>query len=478
MNEHIIKNALDYFFEISKIPRGSGNEKAASDYLTAFGKGLGCETFQDESYNVLIRKQGSKGRENEQPVILQTHIDIVCEKNKETDHDFLKDPILPIIEDGWIKAPGTTLGADNGGGLAITMAILSAEDLSLPPIEALFTVNEEVGMTGATDFDASLLLGRRIINLDSGDEDVITVSCASSADVDISVKTESQPLPKGFAAYEMTVKGLTGGHSGVDIDKGRANANFLMGCLLRALEGFELYLNKIDGGAKRNAIPRECSAVFSCKEDDLSAIRSIAAQTEAAFKTEYPEDTDLIITINDTAPVQSVMTSETLQTVKNVILNSPNGILAMSDHIEGLVESSCSLGVVVTDDAAVTLLYFPRSSSSSGQAETIKKLTSLADSPGVEIKIENEKPPWEYREVSPLRDMAIKVFREMYGKEPSIAAIHAGLECGIFAQKMPDADIIAFGPEIIDAHSPDEKMSLHSFDRLCDFLIRLLATRL
>ena len=472
---NIEKTALGYFYDISKIPRGSGNEKGASDYLAAFGKELGLETVQDSLLNVLIRKPGTKGREGEEPVVLQAHIDMVCEKNKGVNHDFLKDPIIPVIEGDWIKARGTTLGADNGAGLAIIMAVLAAQSLSHPPVEAVFTANEEAGMTGATGFDTSLLRGGRFINLDSFEEGVITVSCAAGADVDIYIPAGRQTAPDGFTAYEIMVKGLTGGHSGIDIHRGFANANLLMGRLLNELDFMEFHLSRIDGGAQRNSIPRECSAVISFREDDLDTVKSLAARMEAEFKSGYPGDGGLYITFEKTEPVKSVVTGESFRNILTCILLTPVGVLQMSPHIEGLVQTSCNLGVVITDESGVKLSVFPRSSSRRSQAETIDRLASMADSLDARIVIANEKPPWEYRENSPLREKAAGVYKDLFGKEVLIEAIHAGLECGIFAQKMPDADIIVIGPNIRGAHSPDERMSLSSLNRICAFLPKLLS---
>ena len=395
MNTQFSKTALEYFLEISKIPRCSGNEKAASDYLISFAEGLGFESVRDGDFNVLIKKPGTEGRENEPPVILQNHIDIVCEKNKETQHDFEKDPIRPVIDGDWIRAEGTTLGADNGAGMSIAMAVLASDNLSHPPIEALFTTFEEVGMTGATNFDVSRLQGRQFINLDSGGEGVITVSCASSADIDIAVKLDKQALPKGYVTFETTIKGLTGGHSGVDINEGLANANILMARLLRELDSCcEIYLSGISGGSMRNAIPRESFATISCKENDLDAIRSSIKQAESAFKSEFPKDGGLSVTFESAEPAESVICRESFQKILDCVLQAPNGVLAMSAHIEGLVQTSCNLGVIVNDEDAVKLLFFPRSSSSSEQADTIGKFKTLAGSQGAEIVVANEKPPW------------------------------------------------------------------------------------
>ena len=423
---------------------------------------------------MLIRKPGSEGREGEPALILQNHIDMVCEKNAGTVHDFLTDPIVPVIEGDWIRAQGTTLGADNGAGMGIAMAALASAAIPHPPIEAVFTTDEEVGMIGASSFDASLLRGRRLLNLDSGVDAVITVSCAASADVDISMPIEKSPPPEGFASYELAVKGLVGGHSGVDIHKGFANANILMARLLKELGGPDFRLCRIDGGAQRNAIPRECTAVVACAGSVSGTAKEAAARLEAAFRAEFPNDPGLSVTLEPSGPAISVMTSGNLERITGFILGAPNGVLSMSANIDGLVQTSSNLGVVITGESDVKAQIFPRSSSSAEQAETIRKHLALADSLGIGAKASNEKPPWEYRENSPLRDKAVEVFRAVYCTEPVIQAIHAGLECGIFVEKIQDADAIAVGPVILGAHSPDEKMSLSSFNKLCEAVMRLL----
>ena len=468
------KTAYECFLEISKIPRGSGNEKAASEYLINFGKKLGLDAVSDREHNVLIRKPGSSGRENEQPVVLQAHIDIVCEKNQDSTHDFSKDPIIPVISGDWVIADGTTLGADNGGGLSMIMAVLTGGELSHPPIEALFTANEETGMTGASRFDASLLCGSRFINLDASGEGVITVSCAASTDVDIIIPVLKQDLPEGFASFKLMIKGLAGGHSGMDIHRGRANANILAGRLLSGLEPIVYYISSINGGAKRNAIPRECVIVVSFKEDDIETALSVVKRIEAEFKQEHPSDVDISITMERIEAVKTALAHESKYNALKGIMSVPTGVISMSPHIDGLVQTSCNLGVINTGDNEITLWLFPRSSLSSEQTQTVHELITLATSLGADIKIENEKPPWEYRENSPLRDKAANIFKKMYGKDATKAAVHAGLECGIFIEKIPYADIISIGPDIYGAHSPDEKMSLPAYYRTCEYLLQIL----
>jgi len=466
--------AYGYFCELLQIPRGSGNEKAVSDYLAAFAKKNRLEVVQDEALNVLIRKPGSKGRENEPPVILQAHMDMVCEKGEGVIHDFLKDPIIPVVEGDWLRASGTTLGADDGSGVSLIMAVLAADYLSHPPIEAVFTTQEEIGMGGAAHFDASLLHGKRFINLDSEEEGIFTVSCASSNNIEIAVPIEYEPVPEGCVTYALAVKGLTGGHSGIDIDKGHANANILAARLINMLDYEAFFVASVNGGSARNAIPRECAAVLAFPESGLDRIQTTAALAAKAFRAEYPFDEGLTVTLEKTDPPQSVMSRASARKVIAGILLIPNGVQSMSADIEGLVQTSNNLGIVMTDGDRVTLTNYLRSSMVTEQDLAINKLILLADTLGAESSVVKSYPPWEYKESSSLRDTMSAVFEEAYGRAPAIAAIHAGLECALFAGKIPDGDFISIGMTIQGAHTPEERMSISSYDRTCGYLIKPL----
>ena len=469
---------FEFFQDISKIPRTSGNEQAISNYLADFGRRLGLEVIQDETLNVFIRKNGSSGREYEPPVILQAHIDMVGEKNSSSPHDFLNDPLKLLIQDDRVTADGTTLGADNGAGVAYIMAILASRNISHPPIEALITTDEEQGMTGAMFFDVSHFNGRRLINLDSEDEGIFTVSSAASADADIIVTVEYLPLPAGFSSYILMIKGLTGGHSGADIHLGLANANILMGRLLeqmsRELGGEAFTVSSINGGAQRNAIPRENTAIISFAGNNLQNIRSIISRAENEFISEYPHDINLEISLELTETSQRVLSSSSLQMVLNGIAGTPNGVLYMSPEIEWLVQTSNNLGVIVTSSNTVTMLNFPRSSSIIEMAESLDKLRSLANTIGAQVVIANENPAWPFKPDSLLLYKMVEVFVNLYGREPSIEAVHAGLECAAFAEKMPDGDFISIGPDVRYVHSPDEWMSISSFNRVYEYLVKVL----
>ncbi|MCL2086295.1 MAG: aminoacyl-histidine dipeptidase [Oscillospiraceae bacterium] len=467
------ESAYAYFVEISQIPRTSGNEQAISDYLKAFGEERDFETVQDEWLNVLIKKPGSPGREDESPIILQAHMDMVGEKNNDVEHDFLTDPIVPVIDGDWVTAEKkTNLGADNGVGLAMMLAILDANGLSHPPIEALITVEEETTAIGAIEFDVTLLLGNRMINVDSTDEGHFVVSSASGTTAVISIPIETTALSEDFTTYELTVKGLNGGHSGDDINKGFANANVLMGKLLEELNATEFYLTEINGGSAHNAIPRESAAVISL--NDLSTVEPIIGEMQAAFIAEYPVETALSITLTETETAESVMTADSMQKVITGITQMPNGVQTMSADIEGLVQTSNNLGVIATEDGKVILTAFARSSLPQEEEELIDSLNSLAASINAEAEIEKSVPAWPYKADSPLQETMVEVYTAMYGTAPIVEAIHAGLETAEFALKMPDCDIISIGPDIQNYHSPDEKFSLSSFNRTCDFLVSVL----
>lgn len=474
-NKNLEEAAYDFFCEISKIPRGSGNERAISDYLAAFAKKNNWEVFQDTSFNVLIRKSGSKGRENEAPLILQAHMDMVCEKNEDTKHDFLKDPIVPYIDGDWVKTKGTTLGADNGSGVAMILAILASSNLSHPPLEMLMTTLEETGCVGAAKFDPSPLKGNRLINLDGAEEGLFVSSCAGGIVTDIAIPVKYENAKAGFSSYNLMIKSLTGGHSACDIDKGRANANILAARLLDKLFDEGIRLVEIKGGAKMNAIPRECTAVISFEENRLDKIKSIAAQTEAAFKANYPSEKELRVTLEKTASSGSVMESDSQKRVINTILGIPCGVQSMSSNIKGLVQTSNNPGVITSSEDKVVLTTFLRSSNYAEMESVSGKITATANEFGAKVQKSEGFPIWEYKADSPLRETMCAVYEEMYGKAPVITGTHGGLECAIFAKNIPNSDLATIGgPDIRDMHSPDERMSLSSFNRTCNFLARVL----
>ena len=473
---NLAEKAFELFVEISAIPRGSGKEQQISDFLYNFGQSLDLEVIQDEALNVLIRKSGTKGRENEPTVILQTHMDMVWDKNESADFDFITDPIIPVIDNDWVTAQNeTTLGADNGAGMAMVMAILSATDISHPPIEALFTSDEEDGMTGATSFDVSLLKGNRFINLDYETDGSFAVSSASFVSIYVMLPVTTAQVPQDIVTYKLMVKGLQGGHSGVDIHKGLANANILMALILTELNNIDFYISEINGGSRQNAIPRECSVVISFSNKDYDLVKLTIDQLERQFKADYPLDIDLEVTLEDTDKSQNVFSDETLSQILYMIKTAPNGVITYNPDVPEFVQTSSNLGIIVTENDKVSFTFAPRGSVMKELDEVLATFKNLADSINAEIIIGEPSAAWAFNPVSPLRDIMIEVFTEMYGKEPVVEAVHAGLECGIFASVMPGADIISIGPDIEGAHSPDERMSLSSFNRVLEFLVQFLA---
>jgi len=451
------KTAYEYFADISKIPRCSGNEGAASDYLAAFGRSLGLETYQDGARNVLIKKRGSAGREGDPPVVLQAHMDMVCVKDEDDGHDFESDPIIPVTVDGdWVTARGrTTLGADNGSGVSMIMAAL-ANSFSHPPIEAVMTTEEETGMVGAGRFDVSRLNGRRLINLDMVEEKVFAVSSTGTTYTEMRIPVEDVVLPDGLASYRLSVTAAW-------------DAIILVARILNELDSAGIYVSGIDGD------PYDCSAVISFDGDDFGIVQSAVSRTEAEFKPQFPAGTtELSITIGETAAPQSAMNGGSARRVLSGILQMPNGMQDMNPLFEGVVQTYIDFRAIVTGGGAATISNVARGSSPAKLDELLDRVNTLAEATGASLEITQYYPGWQYAAHSPLRDKMADVFRDFYGEEPVIKGIRAGVECAVFATKMPDADMISIGPDIVDIHTPDERMSISSYGRVYDFLVRVL----
>ncbi len=469
---------FDYFRTISSIPRGSGNEKAISDYMVKFAQELGLEVEQDEAYNVYIYKPASKGYENCEPVILQGHLDIVCEKDKATEFDFEKQG-LNLYEDGdWICAKGTTLGADNGVAIAYQMAILADKTLAHPPLEILMTTEEETGMGGVRNMQPEYLKGRRLINLDTDNEGEFLVSCAGGARYQISMplQYEKSFLCSDFVAYNIKIHKLRGGHSGAEIHHERANANVLMGRALDILRT-AIRVIEVNGGTKDNVITRECDAVVAICEKNVDILKEICSEIERLFREEYSaQDPDISIEITPMPEVYAnrALSYSSANKLVNLLTLLPNGVVGMSHHIEGLVETSSNIGVVETRDEQVIITLATRSSVDSRRRALSYNIRDLCDLIGAVSKEGSAYPAWVYKENSPLRETAKDVFQKMYNKEAKIMAIHAGLECGFISEKLPGVDIIAFGPDVRDIHSPNERVSISSMKRVYEYLIELL----
>ena len=463
-----------FFEEISAIPRGSGNEKAIADYIEHFAVSRQLFCVRDKENNVFVRKNGSEGRENEPALLLQGHTDMVCEKNMDISHDFEKDPIRLILENGWLRADGTTLGADDGVAVATMLAVLDGAMKSHPPIECLFTTGEEVGLDGAKAFDYSLVSARRMINLDSEQEGYATVSCAGGVRTDLSLPMTK--LPFAGEALEITLSGLAGGHSGAEIHLGRANANKLMGRLLYALcQTTKLHLALLTGGSKDNAIPRESRAVIAVEPCDCAKVIEKVAHMAAVFAAELcEEDRGMKLVCRPTEKPSDMMDLATTQTAVAIPVVVANGVLAMSRDIEGLVEYSRNLGVIQTSEKHVDYVFSSRSSVESRIDSSEEELSALAAVTGCLCRHYSRYPGWQYEKVSSLRDRYAEVAPRVFGKTPVIEAIHAGLECGIIKSHIPDMDMISIGPDMKGIHSPDEKLELASCERLWVLLEQMM----
>ncbi len=464
-----------YFEAISEIPRGSGNEQAISDYLADFAKVRNLEVIQDKSLNVIIKKPGTSGLEDAPSVILQGHMDMVCEKNFDTVHDFLKDPIRLKVDDDYISAQGTTLGADNGIAVAYCLALLDSSTISHPPIEVLITSDEEAGMNGALDLDASCLDGKYLINLDSEEEGEFLVSCAGGlkAFIDIPAAWEEAE----GVALKVMVKGLKGGHSGSDINKNRGNSNRILGRILYELNtGIDLRIIDIFGGSKDNAIPREAYAQIVMTKDQLDIAKDIIGDITKTIQHEFKtSDSGLVVEVTEVIIDQpKVLVKESRENLLFIMLNLPNGIQTMSADIDGLVESSLNLGVINTNEERVKLTFAVRSSVGSLKKLMAYKLLSFAEKCDAKYSVTGAYPEWEYRKESKLRDIFIKTYEEKYSKKPLISAIHAGLECGVFDGKIEGLDMISLGPNMFDVHTPDERLSISSTQRTWEFLLEVL----
>ena len=463
-----------YFEEISQIPRGSKNEKGISDYLRNFGESLGLETIQDESLNIIIRKPATPGYENAPGVVLQGHMDMVCEKNKSTNHDFMKDPIKLRIDGDYVYATDTTLGADNGIAVAMGLAILASNDIDHPALELLVTVDEEAGMTGAMALDGSLVKGKYILNLDSEEEGYLLVSCAGGVTALSTLPVEFVKPEATKKSYLLEVKGLLGGHSGMDIIKQRGNANKILGRLLNLLN-VDFDIAKVEGGSKNNAIPREADCVIMVNNDQIDEFTTQLKDITNIFKHELrTSDPGLEIACSETNTPELILNSASKDKVIKMLNLIPNGIQTMSMDIENLVESSTNLGVLRTTDSTVTFECAVRSSVKSLKEDITARMELLVTELGGNLELISDYPAWEYAKDSNLEKVCIEAYKNLTGKEPIIMALHAGLECGLLLDKIPNAEAISFGPNMYDVHTPNEHLSISSTENTWKYLLEVL----
>lgn len=468
------ERALYYFEEICKIPHGSRNTKQISDYLVSFAKEHGLRWVQDEVNNVVIYKDGTKGYEHHPVVILQGHMDMVAEKTKESPIDFTKDPLELHTDGEYIWAEGTTLGGDDGIAVAYALAILEAEDIPHPPLECVFTVDEEIGMEGAAALDPALLQGRVFINCDSENEGILTVSCAGGARSDLELPVSIDPAEgKGIHIY---VDGLVGGHSGAEIHKGRANSNKVMAELLdRLLKLMPYRLVYVRGGQKDNAIPRYTMAKIIVAENRLEdALTEIDKIADALLKALPKEETKAKITKEACVCRGRAMSIASTRKVVGILNELPNGIQSWSKDIEGLVQTSLNLGILKTEGSTVSMSFSVRSSVNDEKTALTDELKAIAAKYGAKYSQHGDYPAWEYRKDSPLRDRMVSTFETLYGRKPVVEAIHAGLECGLFSGKLPGLDCVSFGPDMQDIHTTRERLSVASTARTWKYLLAVL----
>ncbi|MCM0650709.1 aminoacyl-histidine dipeptidase [Clostridium swellfunianum] len=482
MSNNVLKNlkpyeVFKYFEEITQIPRGSGNEKGISDYLVAFAKEHNLEVIQDEALNVIIKKPGTAGYEGAPTIVLQGHMDMVNEKNQGTEHDFDKDPLKLRVEGDMLYATGTTLGADNGIAMAYAMALLASKDIAHPPVEALMTTDEEAGMSGAMALNPEHINGRILINIDSEEEGKLLVSCAGGVRVSVTLPIKWEDIKEDKTPIVIRLRGLKGGHSGMEIHKGRGNSNKIMGRILYDLQDRVSYnLCSLNGGAKNNAIPREADAVLLVNKEDVEGLKAVASSWNEVLKNELKaSDPDVNVQVEVLPDRYNKMFSkETTKKAVQLLYLIPSGIQTMSMEIAGLVQSSTNLGVVTTSKDMITYDSATRSSVKTLKEDLVNQFKLLAEVVGVECETRADYPDWQYDADSKIRRVFERVYKEMTGNDPEIVAIHAGVECGLFKEKFGEMDMISFGPNLYDVHTPDEHISISSTERMWNYLIAVL----
>jgi dipeptidase D len=467
----------NHFADLNAIPRPSKKEERVIQFMVEFGRSLNLETEIDAVRNVVIRKPATAGMENRTPVILQSHLDMVHQKNNDTVFDFEQEGIRMRVNGDWVDAEGTTLGADNGIGVATIMALLAADDIVHPPLEALFTIDEETGMTGALELKKEWLKGKILLNLDTEEDNELTIGCAGGIDVTASGTYPEEQIPAGHVAFRLTVKGLSGGHSGMDIHKGLANANkLLIRLLYRSHERFGLRIAQLDGGSLRNAIPREAWAWVTLPAQQADAFARNIAHLESVLKAEFGTTDPNLKLVWETAeaPAQ-VMQEEFQDRLLAAIYTCPNGIYRMSPDITGLVQTSNNVARLIAKSGEVTVMCLTRSSLDSEKedlAHAIEACFSLAD---LTVTRSGSYPGWQPRPGSAIVELMHKLYRELFTDEPKVMACHAGLECGIIGGSYPALDMVSFGPNIRGAHSPDERVQISSVQKYWSYVLETLA---
>jgi len=468
-----------HFEDICRIPHGSGNEKALSDHILKISQDKGLYARQDELYNLIVKIPAAKGFEGAGAVIIQAHLDMVCEKNKSSSHDFENDPIDVYADGDWVKANGTTLGADNGIGVAYCIALIEmagTEGFEHPPIEIVLTTLEEVGLEGATALCTKDLDAKMLINLDTEEEGFLRMGCAGGSKPTLNISVERTAPPAGYVPFLLDIKGLKGGHSGMEIDKMRANANRLMGRILNELiEINEVYLAEISGGLKDNAITREAEATIYIPSNKIEECVKKVTSYSTILKKEYKKtDAGLTVTFEKIEYTGNAMKPSSIKQVASALMLLPYGPLEMNPYFEGIVETSNNIGVVTTRDEMVSITCAVRSNVGSRKEFVKAQINIVAQLVGATVDHRGDYPAWEYQPESRIRDVFAQVYRDMFKKEPSGGIMHAGIECGLFAEKIPGIDMVSYGPDMYDVHTPDEKVSIGSTKRCWEYLLGVL----
>lgn len=470
------KEVFRFFEEMSRIPHGTFDTKRISDYCVEFAKERNLDYTQDAVNNIIIRKPGTEGYEDSEPVIIQGHLDMVCEKRTESSHDFTKDPLEIYVEDGFVKAKDTTLGGDDCIAVAMALAVLDSKDIPHPPIEAVFTVDEEVGMGGANAIDLQSLKGKKLLNIDSDTEGILTSGCAGGFRHDTIIPVTR--VKKSGTLVEIKVHGLLGGHSGAEIHKQRGNAHKMMGRLLNHISlNIPISLISICGGAKDNVIAMESTAKLMIDADNAGGVCKAAEEMKKIWEYEFMGDEPAFAV--DTSLTESVTADvcdeDSTGRVISYITICPNGVQGFARKLENLVETSLNLGVIVTEDTYVKACSLVRSSVESQKQRLKEELGQCAKLVGAKTTVRSEYPAWQYNPDSEVRKIMECTYKEMFGKAPAVSAIHAGLECGLFLGKRPDLDCVSFGPNMLDIHSFHERIDIASTERMWDYLKAVLS---
>ncbi|WGQ08587.1 aminoacyl-histidine dipeptidase [Pedobacter gandavensis] len=464
------------FAALNAVPRASKKEERVIEFMVQYGHSLGLETIQDKTGNVVIKKPATPGMENRQTVIMQSHLDMVHQKNGDRNFDFATQGIEMFVDGDWVRANGTTLGADNGIGVATIMAILASSTIVHPAIEAMFTIDEETGMTGAKELDPSNFTGTILLNLDTEEDDELTIGCAGGIDTNSIYNYKQHPIAKDHLAYQITVKGLLGGHSGMDIHKGRGNANKLMNRILNAaLKSSDLQLCTVDGGSLRNAIPRESKAVVAIPAVQKDAFLAAFTDFSAVLKEEYKSiETAMNISIEETELPEHGMAKVDFVKIVNAIYSLPNGVFRMSPDIKDLVEASSNLARVIIKGGEFITQSLQRSSVESTKDDVAFAVGAALENMGCDVSRSGDYPGWKPNADSDILRLMTKLYQTTFNAEPNVNACHAGLECGILGAHLPGMDMISFGPTIHGAHSPDECVKISSVQKFWGYLLQVL----